>query len=229
MKNINNYINEASINAKKRQARFVKKMFLNGKKYGNINSFGIVTANNMDSTEQTHKENKSQNKELYTYLKKNHYAVVPSKGRFEENKENSYVVFNIELDLLKKLAGKYEQTSFFYCYPDGKHLIAEYWQKTDIHAPYDRSKNDYEFINKTDKWDTGSDTCYTAVGKEFKFALDPAVFDKVNEQFTENIKLLCEKVNVEYSEDKAQEMLEWATIHTGPKAGAYRAVIYDFN
>lgn len=228
MKDINKYINEASINAKKRQARFVKKMFLNGKKYGNINSFGIITAQNADSTQQTSAENKAQNKELYTYLKKNHYAVVPSMGRFEDNKENSYVIFNIEVDVLKKLAGKFEQTSFFYCYPDGEKMIAEYWQKTDTSAKYDKSSNDYEFINKTDKWTTGSDDCYTAVGKEFKFALDPEVFEKVNEQFTTNIKLLCEQVNVEYSEEKAQEMLEWATIRTGMKAGLYRNVIYNF-
>ena len=110
MKQLINYINEASRNEKRKNAKAIEKMFLNGKKYNAISSFGILTANNMDSQQQTSAENKKQNNELIKYLKSNHYIVVPSRGYFAGNTENSFVVFNIELDVLKKLAGRFEQT-----------------------------------------------------------------------------------------------------------------------
>ena len=53
MKQLINYINEASRNEKRKNAKAIEKMFLNGKKYNAISSFGILTANNMDSQQQT--------------------------------------------------------------------------------------------------------------------------------------------------------------------------------
>ena len=61
MKQLINYINEASRNEKRKNAKAIEKMFLNGKKYNAISSFGILTANNMDSQQQTSAENKIQN------------------------------------------------------------------------------------------------------------------------------------------------------------------------
>lgn len=225
MKNLINYINEASRSEKRKSIKTIEKMFLNGKKYNAISSFGILTANNMDSRQQTSNENKKQNSELIKYLKLNHYVVVPSRGYFAGNIENSFIIFNIELDVLKKLAGRFEQTSFFYCYPESEKLIAEYWEKENTNQKYNKTKNDYVFINKTDKWTKGDDDCYTAIGKNFRFALDSSVFDKVNESIMNNIKTMCEYKNIEYNEDNVNNIFEWANFRVGYKAMNYKKII----
>lgn len=225
MKQLINYINEASRNEKRKNAKAIEKMFLNGKKYNAISSFGILTANNMDSQQQTSSENKKQNSELIKYLKSNHYVVVPSRGYFAGNTENSFVVFNIELDVLKKLAGRFEQTSFFYCYPESNKLICEYWEKENTDQKYSKTKNDYVFINKTDKWTNGDDDCYTAVGKDFRFALDASVFDKVNESILNNIKSLCESKGFAYNENNIDNIFEWANFRVGYKAMTYKKYV----
>ena len=225
MKQLINYINEASRSEKRKNAKAIEKMFLNGKKYNAISSFGILTANNMDSQQQTSSENKKQNNELIKYLKSNHYIVVPSRGYFAGNTENSFVVFNIELDVLKKLAGRFEQTSFFYCYPENSKLICEYWEKENTDQKYSKTKNDYVFINKTDKWTNGGDDCYTAVGKDFRFALDASVFDKVNESILNNIKSLCESKGFAYNENNINNIFEWANFRVGYKAMTYKKYV----
>ncbi len=229
MKSIQEYINEASISSKKINTKAVEKMFLKGKQYKAIRSFGIVTANNMDSQQQTNQENKKQNKDLLKYLKLNKYVAVPSVGHFAGNSEASYIIFNIELDVLKRIAGKYEQTSFFYCYPDGKSLISEYWEKEDPAKKYNRTTNDYVFINKTDKWNEGTDDCFTNVGKGFKFSIDPEVFDSVEESITNNIKCLCEKRNKEFNEDNFEHFFEWANFRVGYRAQNIRSIVNTFN
>ena len=64
MKNIKEFISEASRNAKNRDVNIIKKIILNGKSYSNIKSFAIFTAQNPDSQ----KFSNADNKKLYTDL-----------------------------------------------------------------------------------------------------------------------------------------------------------------
>jgi hypothetical protein len=48
MKNLEQFISEASRRAKHRSVKFVEKMFLNGKKSANIGSFALVSPQNPD-------------------------------------------------------------------------------------------------------------------------------------------------------------------------------------
>ena len=205
MKNLFDVITEASRNEKKRNLDVSKKMFINGKSYNNIMSFAILSAENPDSEKDTLANNKKHMKQLSDLLKRDHYTFVRQDGHFEGNIEHSYIIFNITCEAVAKLAGKFEQTSFFYCHPDGQgNIINEYWEKQDTKQPYNSVKNPYIFINKTTKVNNEKDAedYYSIIDKDYKYSIDPSVFIKVDTALHESIENLRSEFNlIEESND----------------------------
>lgn len=205
MKKLFDVITEASRNAKKRNFDVCKKMFINGKSYNNIMSFAILSAENPDSTEDTAANNKKHMKKLSDLLKRDHYTFVRQDGHFEGNVEHSYIIFNITAEVAAKLAGKFEQTSFFYCYPDGNgNMVNEYWAKQDTKQPYDSVKNPYIFINKTTKIHNEKDAedFYSIIDNDYKYSIDTSVFVKADAALQESIENLRKEFNlIEESND----------------------------
>lgn len=224
MKDLDKFISEASINAKKRNVDFAKKLYINGKMIGNIKNFGIVTAENPSSQTLTGAENKALMKSLKDDLKKGKYIYVPVEGHFSNNTEHSVIIFNIKLDAMKEYAGRYDQTSFFWCYPNGDKVTSEYWQKKDNNVHAHRRDNPYEFVNKTDEIHMGEDEDgnYTLIGKGFKYTVDSSVFSKVDECIEANLTAVCE----EYGLTDRMQVLDDATNGTGPRNAVLRAKIY---
>lgn len=221
MKNIREFILEATKYAKEKNINIAKKLYCKGKNFNNISCFAILTSQNPDSKEVSSKDNKKLLSELKNELKRNQLVFIPIKGHYGGNSENSYLIFNIKLDTAKYLAGKFEQTSFFYSYPDNEgNLISEYWEKKDTNAPYDKSTNDYKFINKTVSWenkDNAKDN-YTIIGKDFKYSIDPEVFEPIDNKISENLEKINEDNDI---------VLEWAYNRVGQKASYYRSKIYE--
>ena len=228
MKTITQIIQEASKNAKRRNFDIAKKMFINGRSYNNIMNFAILSAENPDSTEDTTANNKKHMKSLSNLLKRDHYVFVRQDGHFGGNPEHSYIIFNITQEAAAKLAGKFEQTSFFYCYPDDEgNMVNEYWQKTDTKAPYNSVKNPYEFINKTSKVHNQKDAedFYSVIDNDYKYSIDCEVFDKANDKLEEglnNLRLQFNLVN-----ESNDDLLDYIYNKTGMKAGAYKKVVFE--
>ena len=228
MKTITEIIQEASKNAKRRNFDIAKKMFINGRSYNNIMNFAILSAENPDSTEDTTANNKKYMKSLSDLLKRDHYVFVRQDGHFGGNPEHSYIIFNITQEAAAKLAGKFEQTSFFYCYPDDEgNMVNEYWQKTDTKAPYNSVKNPYVFINKTTKVHNEKDAedFYSVIDNDYKYSIDCEVFDKANDKLEEglnNLRLQFNLVN-----ESNDDLLDYVYNKTGMKAGAYKKVVFE--
>lgn len=206
MKNLFDVITEASRNEKRRNLDISKKMFINGKSYNNIMSFAILSAENPDSrSDISTADNKKFMKDLSSLLKRDHYTFVRQDGHFEGNVEHSYIIFNITVEATAKLAGKFEQTSFFYCYPDGNgNMVNEYWVKQDTKQPYNSVKNPYIFINKTTKVNNEKDAedFYSIIDKDYKYSIDPSVFVKADTALHESIENLRSEFNlIEESND----------------------------
>lgn len=192
--NLSTFIIEASRNEKRRKERFAKNMFIKGSGIGGIFAFGILTGENPDSADpsqlskQEKREllalNKKNNKELLTALKQNHLKFTPIEGHFGGVVEHSYMVFNISLEQLTKLAGKYEQTSFFYCQPNNKgDVISQYWEKEDKNAKYNSVKNPYKMVEENTAWsklDKETKDNYSVIGGDFKYTIDMKVFESVS-------------------------------------------------
>ena len=143
--------------------------------------------------------NKKNMKALSDILKKEHYTFVRQDGHFGGNAEHSYIIFNITQEIAARLSGKFEQTSFFYCYPDdNENIVNEYWEKKDTKAPYNSIKNPYIFINKTVKVhdEKDADDFYSVIGHDYKYSIDCEVFNKVNDELNEALNNLRNKFNL---------------------------------
>jgi hypothetical protein len=228
MRTITDIINEASRNAKRRNLNIAKKMFINGRSFNNIMNFAILTAENPDSTEDTSTNNKKHMKALSNELKRAHYVFVRQDGHYGGNPEHSYIVFNVDVDVIAKLSGKFEQTSFFYCYPDGDgNMVNEYWEKKDTKAPYNSVKNPYVFINKTTKVNNEKDAedFYSIIDHDYKYSIDPSVFSKVEDKLEEGLNNLRSQFNL--VNESNDDLLDYIYNKTGMKAGAYRKVMFE--
>lgn len=196
MKNLNNYILEKSINAKKRDLKSLVKSMRSGHKYSNILSVGIITAENPDSKEATSQENKKYMKELSDLLKTSKRAFTRVGGQFAGNTENTYAVFNVSTDELSYYAGKFQQTSFIFCIFDGDKVISEYWEKENKKLPYNKKTNNYVKKGSEDTLieTPDADDNFTFIGKKFKYNIpfDPKLFEAVNNKFADN----CERYNM---------------------------------
>jgi hypothetical protein len=227
MKNLFNFINEASINSKKRNVKFIKDLMLNGKNVGNIGSFVIFTSENPNSQSFDRKTNDKLRKDLAKELKRCHYIHLPVKGFFEGNEEQSTIVFNMRLDVAKEWNYKYQQTSFFYIYPktskDG--FVAEYWEKTNCEKPVDNVRNPYIKKGETDMQYEGEaeNGAYTLINNEYKFHFDSSLFSEANITIDNGLNIICERYNIT---DK-NWLIDYLTNNVGQKISYMRSLMIE--
>lgn len=126
--------------------KFAKQLFVKGKRVGNIKSFGIITAENPEAKELSAAENKKRQEEFAKILKEAHFLYVPVQGHYSGNKENPYLIFNINREALTAYAKRYKQESFIYAEvkSDGEVPEFEYWEKSDAESAANAAKNPYE-------------------------------------------------------------------------------------
>ena len=226
MKSLQEYIQQASINAKKRNVRFIQDFMLNGKNAGKIGSFVIFTAENPNTQTLTRKENDKLRKELAKELKRCHYIHVPVKGFFDGNEEQSTVVFNMRLEVAKAFNYKYQQTSFFYLYPNKSNdgFIAEYWEKTDTKKPVDKVRNPYIKKGETDVQHEGADSegNYTLIANKYKFHFDSSMFTEAIDTIERGLDIVCEKFNIK----DRNWLIDHLTNSIGQKVAVMRSCFY---
>lgn len=224
MKTISEYIQEASINAKNRREQFAKSLFdIDSKNHKLFRTIGIITGENPDSTQQTPQINAKLMNDFKKDLKRNNIVYIPIKGKFGGNTENTLLLINPTVETLIYYAGRFEQTSFFYCTNKNGKTVAEYWEKQDPTRPFDKKDNPYIKINSTDVFIKLSKDAeeYTIIGDDFKFVIDASVFDRVHESLEQNLNTLCEN-----NQESAEYYLYMATNMTGQKASICRAKLY---
>lgn len=191
--------------------------------WNGIRTFGILSAENPDSVQASKRSNYNNMKRLAKTLKNGNYVFVKQDGHLE-NIELSYFIFNISLDVLSKLAGKYEQTSFFYCQivnEDGKNKVdSSYYQKTDVTKPVDAKTNPYQVIESTTEYvdASGFDDYYPEIGKRFKYSIPLKCFEDVNRKINENL-MLFENLTPE-------QVLDWVINRVGQHSLYMRSKLY---
>lgn len=227
MIDIKELIQEASINAKKRNVKFIKNLMINGKNMGKIGSFVIFTAENPNSQDFDRKTNDKLRKELSKELKRCNYIHLPVKGFFEGNEEHSIVAFNMKLEVAKRFNYEYQQTSFFYIRPkesaDG--FIAEYWEKENKELPVDNVRNPYVKKGETDMQHKGAaqNGAYTLINNEYKFHFDSSMFSEALEKIERGIDFVAEKYHIENKD----WLLEHLTNDIGIKISIMRTDFYN--
>lgn len=224
MKTITEYIQEATIHAKNRREQFAKTLFdVDGKNHKLFRTIGIITGENPDSTQQPMRVNAKIMNDFKKDLKRNNIVYIPIQGKFGGNTENTLLLINPTVETLVYYAGRYEQTSFFYCTNNNGKTVAEYWEKQDPTMPFDKKENPYIKVNSTEVFIKLSKDAeeYTIIGDDFKFVIDASVFDRVHENLQNNLDMLCEN-----NQQDPEYCLYMATNTTGQKASVYRKKLY---
>lgn len=195
-KTVSNVINELSISQKKRNNKNAENFFRKLKGgFNGIKSIVITSAENPDSKSAPRPFNKKATSSLLDDLKSMRYVFVPSMGRFDGNDEHSYAVFNMDVNVAKKLNGKYQQTSFVVSTISNEGVVhSDYWEKKDKMLPYNERENDYVIKDECDEWIdlAKAKDNFTIIGKTFKFSIPFSIFENVNGLFCNNIKRIIE-------------------------------------
>ena len=123
-------------------------------------------------------------------IKSGGYACVPAMENFG-NFYHPYAIFNMSLDLAKKICGKQQQASFVFSVLNEKGMIhSEYYSKQDPTLPYSKQANDYIKNDECDTWEDTSkaDGNFTVIGKEFKYTIPYKTLYAINDAICENLK-----------------------------------------
>lgn len=172
MKGFEEYIPVASISQQKESTKFAKTLFTKGKRVGNIRSFGIITAENPDGERQSGAENKNRQQDFAKQLKASRYVYIQVEGRYKDNKEHPYLIFNITRDVLRSFAKKYWQECYVYVEleTDGTMSTFECWEKEKKGVYPNAAKNPYVKTDEAVEWTKRNDATdiYTVIGKDLK-------------------------------------------------------------
>ena len=156
----------------------------------NIRTIVVLDSVNPDDQRTIKQYNPKARRSPLSIIKSGGYACVPAMENFGDF-YHPYAIFNMSLDLAKKICGKHQQASFVFSVLNEKGMIhSEYYSKQDPTLPYSKQANDYI---KNDECDTWEDTSYadgnfTVIGKEFKYGIPYKTLYAVNDAICENLK-----------------------------------------
>lgn len=147
-------------------------------------------------------------------------------GRSPENVVQSFLVFNIRLNDLLRIAGQYLQPSVVYAYPTAEGVMSEYWAIKHADMRFDSLHNPYLFIDKTlsPNSEPEANDHFTLVGGDFNYAIDTSVIRSINEAIENNLDYILENYDFRFGK---QEIVEWATNRVGQLAVYYRKLLYN--
>lgn len=209
-----NSIVDSSTRDKRKDVEFIEKMFNNEKSYGNIANFAIVTL--QDSGSDMKSPNGLRNR-LKSYGYK--YVVVEGDGELGVD-ENTILIFNIGLDVLKYDCAGCEQPSFVFCFPENGEIICQYWEKEDPQLPF--KKKSYVLTETSSNWESAADNKdhFTITGRKFKFTIDLKYLDEVNGSLEYYLSLYHKKFPNASSTN--QQIIEFTIMGVGLSPYLYR-------
>ncbi len=159
---------------------------------GRVKTFAIISVENPMAKKFSREENNRRDEDFKKELRSGNYSYNLQKGMYEQ-KENSFMIFNISLNSAYTFAQKYAQESFFYCEFDENGLRFDFYScvhngskerylKTlDYHSiKYDFIESSYAFSDKEDEY-------YTAIGRNFKFSIQMKEFGNLADALTSSI------------------------------------------
>ena len=167
-----------------------KKAFLGQMK--NIRNFAIITPENPMGVAATSTENSALCEKFENSLKSGHYLFYKVRGKFNGNLEHSYMVFNVQLEQVKKWAceSEFNQQSFFFCESQYDEVDRKTGVKFNYWSRKPGKKNAFELIESTLEWIdfTNMDSEFTAIGRNFKFSIPLQCFMETANSKYENAK-----------------------------------------
>lgn len=195
-------LNEESISQKKDEVKAAIDAIEGKKNY--VHTFCIITGQNPMGGTGTNNVNRTGNKKLRNILKAGHYAYVPVKGKycytddggkFHDDTEDSFVIFNLPLNNAKAIATETSQHSFIFGRVDGENKDSAIFDLYVINDEtgeyeYEETKNYHLREDELERDEDGKELGFTQVGDK-KFSVD---FDYFKEGFDRFNTLITEQV-----------------------------------
>ena len=156
----------------------------------NIRTIVVLDSVNPDDLRTINQHNPKARRSPLSIIKSGGYACVPAMENFG-NFYRPYAIFNMSLDLAKKICGKQQQASFLFSVLNKNGMIhSEYYSKQDPTLPYNKQANDYIKNDECDTWEDTSkaDGNFTVIGKEFKYTIPYKTLYAINDAICENLK-----------------------------------------
>ena len=163
----------------------MKKSGING-----IRTIVVLDSMGLNGQRTINQLNPKARRSPLSIIKSGGYACVPAMENFG-NFYHPYAIFNMSLDLAKKICGKQQQASFVFSVLNENGMIhSEYYSKQDPTLPYNKQANDYIKNDECDTWEDTSkaDGNFTVIGKEFKYGIPYKTLYAVNDAICENLK-----------------------------------------
>lgn len=174
-------INETSRKIKARQSLYGKRKALK--------QFVIITPENPMGEQATNVDNANSRKRFEDILKTELLYAYPVRGKYGST-EHSYIVFNMPLELAKRVGEIYDQQSFIFGKVIGENEVEyQLWWKNASKNNKEASFRDKQYYLKETKREVmrvnGSDLNYTEIGKGFQYNIPFETFEAV--EFYDNL------------------------------------------
>ena len=177
----------------------------------NIRTIVVLDSVNPDDQRTINQHNPKARRSPLSIIKSGGYACVPAMENFGKF-YRPYAIFNMSLDLAKKICGKQQQASFVFSVLNENGMIhSEYYSKQDPTLPYNKQANGYIKIDECDTWEdeSNADCNFMVTGKGFKYGISYKTLYAVNEVIYENLKRMVsaekQRGNHSITEERALE------------------------
>lgn len=168
----------------------------------NVKTLMILTAQNPKGVKMDDEENNKRNASLEKDLSLNHFRWFRIKGKYND-KEKSYIVYNVSIEDAKRISMDYDQESFIFGIHNGEGEITwQYWEKSG-NNPYELAVEKNEYVDATD-----DNNMFSNIGRNFKFRIP--FFDHFNQIDTELDAIAdCDRLLSESLDDKYTLKHHW--------------------
>lgn len=184
----------------------MKKSGING-----IRTIVVLDSMGLNGQRTINQRNPKARRSPLSIIKSGGYACVPAMENFG-NFYHPYAIFNMSLDLAKKICGKQQQASFVFSVLNEKGMIhSEYYSKQEPTLPYSKMDKDYIKTDECDTWEdeSNADCNFMVTGKGFKYGIPYKTLYAVNEVIYENLKRMVsaekQRGNHSITEERALE------------------------
>ena len=156
-------------------------------KINKVKTIGIISPENPMGEALTKKENEELLAKFIEYMKEGNIRYYKVVGNYNDNQENSFLLYNVALKDLTFLGKEFNQESFIFGVIHDNLVEFNYFEKEDENSEYQNMINKKEIKTIDDL----SSTNYTKIGKNFRFRIPffETVLNEYNFLIDERINL----------------------------------------
>lgn len=208
------------LNETSRRQKAIQSLNMKNKR---VRTICITTSENPMGRLLSKKENLELRQRLEKYLSDGYYAWFPIRGQYN-NRENSYMIYNISLEDSLYICKRYNQQSFIFIEKDEDEALYQYWEKEE--------DGDYELVHSRTCYLNMDDAedFYSQISRNFKFQIpffdgSDENQDTMNEQINYLNEVVQERIKDEDSIDYKIEMTLESN-RTGSSKYRHRGSLY---